>query len=236
MDSSVSRKQVKIFTSGSKVFLEDLKSTNGTFLNGSLIESGKGVELVEGDVISMGATSLKIVLISSSESGPETEASGKESREISYVPTERRAGAAKNVEAIHAMSRILTESEGLNQALEKILGYLFDMLPRIDRGAFLLLEPKRNQVIGEVARSRTDANGAGSRYSRSVVDRVLRKGQTLRMFNTTYEAPPELSPEMDTLEIGSVVNRFGRLHPHRQAREDEWCALPGLGEGALRLP
>jgi pSer/pThr/pTyr-binding forkhead associated (FHA) protein len=205
MDSSVSRKQIKIFASCGKAFLEDLKSTNGTRLNGSLIQSGKGVELVEGDVISMGATSLKVVLISSSVSGPETDPSGRESREKGYVQTERRSRAAKNVEAIHEMSRILTEPGSLNQALERILGYLFQMLPRIDRGAFLLIEPKRNHIIGEIARSRVEAEGEGSRYGRAVVNRVMQDGQTLRMFNTAYEASPELSPEMDTLEIGSVV-------------------------------
>jgi pSer/pThr/pTyr-binding forkhead associated (FHA) protein len=207
MDSSVSRKQIKIFASCGKTFLEDLKSTNGTLLNGSLIQSGKGVELVEGDVISMGATSLKVVLISSLESEAEAEAraSGEETREIGHVRTERRTQIAKNVEAIHVMSRILTESASLNQALERILDYLFEMLPRIDRGAFLLLGPKRNQIIGEITRSRPETSGEGQRYSPTVVNRVLQEGQTLRMFNTAYEASPEFSPDMDTLEIGSVV-------------------------------
>jgi transcriptional regulator with GAF, ATPase, and Fis domain len=205
MDSSVSRKQLKVFTSGSKVFLEDLKSTNGTLLNGCLIQSGKSVELSEGDVISIGATALKVVLISSPESESEMKASAGGTRGTDRVSTERRAQAAKNVEAIHAMSRILSESISLNQALERILHYLFEMLPRIDRGAFLLFGPKPNQVIGEITHSRAEAIGEGSHYSPSVVHRVLREGQTLRMFNTTYEAPPDLSPDMDTLEIGSVV-------------------------------
>lgn len=205
IDGSVSRKQIKIFTSGGKAFLEDLKSTNGTLLNGSMIQSGKGFELIEGDVISIGATSLKVVLISSSESGPDTEASGRESTDIGHAQTDRRRRAAKNVEAIYEMSRILTDSGSLNQALERILGYLFEMLPRIDRGAFLLVQSGQNQIIGEIARSRVQTEGDGPRYGRAVVDKVIHNGQTLRMFNTAYEASPELSADMDTLEIGSVV-------------------------------
>lgn len=41
----------------------DLKSSNGTFLNGEKIESEKYIELIEGDVLKFGGSSREYVLL-----------------------------------------------------------------------------------------------------------------------------------------------------------------------------
>jgi len=53
-DSFCSRKHAKIFYKENKYFLEDLKSTNGTYLNDILVESPK--ELKNNDKIKFGST------------------------------------------------------------------------------------------------------------------------------------------------------------------------------------
>ena len=60
-DGAISRKQLKIFRIGEKLFVEDLKSTNGTFINNEMIMPGEGFEIWEGDTISVGNTVLKLV-------------------------------------------------------------------------------------------------------------------------------------------------------------------------------
>jgi pSer/pThr/pTyr-binding forkhead associated (FHA) protein len=58
LDIKVSRKHAKISTHGGQVFLEDLASRNGTFVNGARIRS---VELKEGDEILIGSSTIKLV-------------------------------------------------------------------------------------------------------------------------------------------------------------------------------
>lgn len=57
-EDMVSRKHAKISTQGGKVFIEDLGSTNGTFVNGEKI---KQIRLKEGDRILIGTSILRLV-------------------------------------------------------------------------------------------------------------------------------------------------------------------------------
>ena len=53
-DPSVSRVHASLYTENGKIMLKDLGSTNGTCLNGLILEEEKPIELEEGDVISFG--------------------------------------------------------------------------------------------------------------------------------------------------------------------------------------
>ncbi len=55
-DVEVSRRHARLETQGGIVFVRDLESSNGTFLNGRRLESA--VELREGDEIDVGTTRL----------------------------------------------------------------------------------------------------------------------------------------------------------------------------------
>lgn len=54
----VSHKHCKIYIEESGAFIEDLGSTNGTFLNGEQIESGERVPLEDGALIEIGGTQI----------------------------------------------------------------------------------------------------------------------------------------------------------------------------------
>jgi pSer/pThr/pTyr-binding forkhead associated (FHA) protein len=45
---------LKIFRIGKSIFVEDLKSSNGTFVNGEFLQPGQGYQLEKGDVILIG--------------------------------------------------------------------------------------------------------------------------------------------------------------------------------------
>lgn len=60
-DKYLSTKNSRIFKSSGKFYLEDLDSTNGTYLNGEAL-SDKAVELLDGDKISVGRTNFLFVL------------------------------------------------------------------------------------------------------------------------------------------------------------------------------
>jgi phosphoserine phosphatase RsbU/P len=62
-DKKVSRRHASIIELEGKIFVEDLDSTNGTYVNNKEI---KVRELSEGDTITVGETSLKIEAIRTS--------------------------------------------------------------------------------------------------------------------------------------------------------------------------
>ncbi len=60
-DKYLSTKNSRIFKSSGKFYLEDLESTNGTYLNGEAL-SDTAVELLDGDKISIGRINFLFVL------------------------------------------------------------------------------------------------------------------------------------------------------------------------------
>lgn len=65
-DKYMSSKNSRIFKASGKFYLEDLESTNGTFLNGEAL-TDKAVELLDGDKISAGRVNFLFVLPSKGE-------------------------------------------------------------------------------------------------------------------------------------------------------------------------
>ena len=63
VDSSVSRKHLRIGVWGGLAVVEDLESKNGTYINGRRIEPHSPVELKDGDEIQIGFTKFKVNLI-----------------------------------------------------------------------------------------------------------------------------------------------------------------------------
>lgn len=60
-DKYLSGKHLRIFKVSGKFYIEDLESTNGTYLNGNPL-GDKAVELLDGDKISFGRTNFLFVL------------------------------------------------------------------------------------------------------------------------------------------------------------------------------
>ncbi|MEM6283727.1 MAG: FHA domain-containing protein [Chloroflexota bacterium] len=53
-DRGVSRRHAQVYFLNGKVYIEDLKSSNGTFLNGDELEPGKPYQLRDGDELMLG--------------------------------------------------------------------------------------------------------------------------------------------------------------------------------------
>jgi len=208
-DSTISRKQLKIFTIGNKLFVEDLKSTNGTLINNEFITPGEGFEIMEGDRISMGTTVLKLVEVSAKapldvKDVPAPQF-GFDAGTTEQTPSDRRRQAPKNLELISKVSELLRQSLSSNDMLEKTLEYLMDALPRIDRAAVLLYDTEKRDIKEVISKSRNDPWDEAVRYSRSIVGSVLETAKAVRMSNTDYEAPDDFSESMHDMKIRSAM-------------------------------
>lgn len=208
-DSTISRKQIKLYFIGKKLFLEDLKSTNGTWLNDQLIPPGEGFEVDSGDTISLGNT---VILLDGSTSEPSLKkkhftpphpAGMETDKEISEE--ERRKRSSGDLETVHALSRLIRSASGLHEILGSSLEALLKALPRIDRAAVILFDEGKKEKTDVVSRSKTGVEGSKTGFSDVVIDRVIGEGKAVRMSNTNYEAPADFSENNSTLEIGSIL-------------------------------
>ena len=62
VDASVSRAHARVYVKGGVVHIEDLGSTNGTFLNGQKLVKGEGARIRDGDELALGSVMFRIDL------------------------------------------------------------------------------------------------------------------------------------------------------------------------------
>lgn len=198
-DSTISRKQIKIFGIGNKIFVEDLKSTNGTLVNDRPITAGEGYEVGEGDIIALGNTVIQVA------SAPADPLSIRALAPNGPPVEDRRARSPKELELIYRAVEVLRRGGDIRDVCEKVLGFLLDALPRVDRVSILLVDKSEGAVKDVVCRTRNSLEAPGQEFSKSVVEKVARDGKALRMSNTAYEAPQEFSETMNTMKIRSVL-------------------------------
>jgi len=207
-DRFVSRKHLRIFRKGSKYLIKDLESKNGTFIDGKQIPSGVEFELKKGRTIAIGMSVICLDKESSEDVVSFLESirlSRDISKEVGVSAKDRSMTAQKNMELIHKVSNVLMRSLNINEISEKILGYIFDLLKRIDRGAIILIDKETGEISEVITKFKSHINGSDMRYSPDVVDRVIEDGKAVIVLDSSAEDGDDLSDTLKILKIGSVM-------------------------------
>jgi pSer/pThr/pTyr-binding forkhead associated (FHA) protein len=198
-DIMVSRKHLKIFKVGETIFIEDLMSTNGTQFNGKVIPSGEAFEVGDGDSVSLGNTVIRVGKISSPESS-DTGTSGSKHNLIH----ERRTASPKKLE-LDKLTGMFDQSLNIDGMLEKLLGHVFDTLPRIDRAAILAFNNQKGKIEEVVCKSRKENGNETFRYNFGLLGRLVKNAKPVKISDTTYEAPADLIGDTDTEQTSSTL-------------------------------
>jgi len=115
----------------------------------------------------------------------------------------------KNVELIYKVSTILMESlnigESIDGILETIMNYILDLLKRLDRGAFILVNAETGEITGLIPILRKSTGDSIKVYSRTIVNRVLKERKPVIMLDTDQEDKADLSESMQLMKIRSVM-------------------------------
>lgn len=115
----------------------------------------------------------------------------------------------KNMELIFKVSSVLMESlhanEDINEILKTILNYILDLLKRIDRGAFILVDEETGEISGLIPMLKKNNGDTMKAYSRTIVDRVIRERKPVIMLDTRREDEADLSESMQVMKIKSVM-------------------------------
>src|SRR4030042_1579421 len=208
-DPSVSRKHAKVFQKDRKVFIEDLRSQNGTWIDGAALMSGEPYELAEGLPASIGN-----ILICLGEACIKNPVSREFSFDLSWHYSEQGDDRSekdtlftdrKKPEQIYQLALGLGHSAGVEETCTKIMDSLLLFLKRIDGGAILLIDEKSRELKEVVSRIR-DQSGVGALpFSRTVVRRVFDQARAIMISDTWDEGKERFSQSIQLSRLRSIV-------------------------------
>jgi len=208
LDKTVSRRHLKISRHGDRYFITDLGSQNGTFVSGHYVTSGVEMEVRQGHPIAIGMSVVCLgegcmdqvmPFLNSIELTKET---GSQS---GIFMQHRERTNQKKLDLLYKVSHLLSENTSLNEKLERILGHIFDLLQKIDRGAFVLIDPETGEIGEIISRSNEPANGPIPGYCRDVVDRVIKDREAVVVSDAQADAGNEITDTLKLLKIESVL-------------------------------
>jgi pSer/pThr/pTyr-binding forkhead associated (FHA) protein len=203
-ETTVSRKHLKILQKGDRYFITDLKSLNGTYLDGASLEPGHEVEVHEGVPIAIGKRVICISREALRESSTfmDTMEIRRDAIPKNSIFSEDHAKTdGEKLQFLYDVSDILGRSLTIKEALGKILDEIFVIMKGIDRGAFVLVDPRTGKITEAVMKSKKTADENKAGYSRRIVKRVLEKGNPIVISNMRTGEHDEL---VDTLEVSKI--------------------------------
>jgi len=176
-DRAASRRHARLICQDNAYLIEDLQSTNHTYVDGQPISSR--VRLKDKSQVRIGQT---LFLFRSSlpdaveqqEGHVVTVLDSADAR--SSTDTSLPVSAERRLRAILQITRVLGRTLDLEDVLAKMLDGLFEIFPRADRALVLLLDGDR--LIPTAAKHRRDRQES-IQYSKTIVQRAMHDGQAI---------------------------------------------------------
>ncbi len=222
LDTEASRVHARISNDEQGWLLEDLDSSNGTIVNGKLIQSRY---LESGDQIQLGgsilvfaeskmleSSLLNVDLIGGSSFDDhsqiiQTYSPGKVSAESGSHRDSLSAGHLQPDDVLRIMGNIAEQavrpSMTMAELLERVLRMILQLV-QADRGCILLIDPETGKITPQASISRTQpaANLSSSRMpvSKSIVDYVLKTGRAVRTTDPLHDT--RFDPGNSILQAG----------------------------------
>lgn len=223
---AVSRQHARIHRNGETFLLEDLKSRNGTFLNGHPISAR--TQLQEGDLIricdveySFHAEPDKgLMTATSSAMGDgssfgvmmvDDEGQGEASRAVSSKLDIRgsRHGSQLNTSSEARLDAVLQIAQNLGRALKiedvlpKVLDTLFKIFLQADR-AFIVLK-EGDELIPRWIKTRQEEQTDAFRISRTVMREVMESREAIISLDATSDERFEMANSISDFRIRSMI-------------------------------
>lgn len=222
---SVSRQHARISKSGGNFVLEDLKSRNGSFVNGRLI--GEPTKLLEGDTIRICDIELNFHEESqtsglSANLSPEGSASGfgimivedddSSSRSVtakldvrgSQYGVQLSSSPEARLTAILEIMKNLGKAVSLDEVLPKVLDTLFTIFIQADRG-FIILKDTDGQLKVHCEKTRRPDQKENIRVSKTVLREVMQTKEAIISLDAASDSRFELSQSIADFRIRSMI-------------------------------
>ncbi len=207
-DHTVSRMHLKIFSIGTALFVEDLKSSNGTIINGVPLDPGEGRQVDGEDVITMGDTAIRLEDVVSPKDLDFEDLSPRPSVEDGGpLPRsdfmERRSRSFRETEFISELSGLLRGPIKLGEALEALAEKFLAMLPRIDRVAFFVREKESGEVKQAVIKAKPAEESLA--FSLDAIEEAFHEGKPVIIADAMDQGSDDAGEDGGTLQIKSLL-------------------------------
>lgn len=213
---AVSRHHARITRESSNFFIEDMKSRNGTFVNGRMV-FGK-YALSDGDLIRVCDVSFTfhgdspatdtsntytVLLEDSAESTMSQVMSRLDiAAEDSHVGFS--ASTEAKLQALLEITRSLGKSISLDQVLPQVLNSIFKIFLQADRG-FIVLREQGGQLIPRWTKLRHDTSNETIRISKTIVSQVIESKQAILSADATSDERFDMSQSIADFRIRSLI-------------------------------
>jgi two-component system NtrC family sensor kinase len=208
----VSLHHAKLVKKQGKIFILDVSSFQGVFIDGQKIEAGMEVEIRKGNRFVVGNSVLSLQKQGTGENlaqayPTETQKTPFDTSE-SLVEKHESRDYAPTVGLLLGISNIFAKSQDIRDLFQEVIDQIMDLLIRINRGAILLLDEDTGQLEEVVSKTRIGPKAGPlpkMNYSRTVVDRVMEEGEPVMMPNTSLADEADLSESMQVMNVMSVM-------------------------------
>jgi putative methionine-R-sulfoxide reductase with GAF domain len=204
-DKTVSRRHLKIVQRENKFLVMDLESENGTYVGGEVITPGLEIVVEEGTLITVGMCMICLGESPIEQTIPFLDPMGligDWGGESDIFRVSRDRTDQKKLEFLSKISDVIKAGMPTNKTLEKILEHVVALLKRIDRAAFILVDPETEKVLEVVSKTNKPVTGT---YCTDVVTRVMEDRKPVAVSNVQTEKQDGLVDTLKILKIESVM-------------------------------
>lgn len=215
-DPAISRHHARIFHRDSQVFIEDLDSHNGTWLNGlklrqaTLLTPGDTIELAYDEEEGACATSITVVEIAGQESHRQTlikpmmdVLSSQDSiQPMSLEDYDALRGYAERLRHLNEIHSQLSQAESTDDLLQIILDNVFQLL-HPESGAVYLFDAHGNLKLEATRHLSTEASQSG--LPRNLLNELIEKGMAVLVHDAYHDTRFSLTDSVQTQAISSLI-------------------------------
>ncbi|NIL97722.1 MAG: SpoIIE family protein phosphatase [Planctomycetales bacterium] len=220
---AVSRQHAQVLMEGSRVFVEDLQSRNGTFVNDQAVLGRR--ELINGDSlricdlvmrfddgvspreetsIGLPADSWRAIMIDDEPTSTSSRIMSKlDISENSRMRLE--ANPLTKLKALLEITANLGKSIALEDVLSKVLDSLFTIFLQADRGFVALRQGAEGELVPKAIKFRRPENEDPIRISRTIVDEVIHKREAILSADASQDNRFQMSQSIADFSIRSVM-------------------------------
>lgn len=208
-DETVSRRHLRILKKSERYFLSDLESQNGTFVDGKSLTPGIEVEVRKDVPIAIGMTIIGIGDEACLQTRPFLDSVGltKETGNNSGIfSVHKEKTNQKKLELVYKVTELLRQNLSKKETLEILLVIFLELLAKVDRAAFVLVEQGTRRMVQSLSKTKEDRGISASGFSEKIVERVLEERKPLIINDARKEdTEPELVGTLEMENITSVM-------------------------------
>ncbi len=194
-EHTISRRHARIRRRGANFYVEDLHSSNGTFVLGERIPPGTWHLLRDGDELALSSVQLAFhsLVVPERDSLPTVITKSVDATQYAPVLADSRQAdrgdLEKTVHKLHAMAQASIALGAVTDRatlIEKIMNFIFELFPLAERAFILLRDNERDPPAPVAARRRDGAieDPRQVRLSHTIVDEVLHKKRAILSVDT----------------------------------------------------